>query len=296
MMLVTGASGQLCSLIVHGLLRANHQVRALVTHTSPSEALAGHGPVTTIQSLKDAGAKPMWGDMTNKASLRAALAGVDTVIAASNPVKQWGKDSIEPADRGGMWNLIDEAGKAGVRRFLLASLTGAAGQGRQIAEEYERALRASGMNYTIVRPTILMEAWIGMLVGIPMMTQQTVMLIGRGDKAHNFISVQDVADYFVAMVDHPDAYYQTVTVGGPASFTWTQIVDLMRDRVGADLPIQYAMAGTPIPYLPQGVYGMVSQFEGFEDHLDITQTAKTYGVRPTTLEEYIDQTFGRSSR
>ncbi len=88
--------------------------------------------MTTIQSLKDAGAKPMWGDMTNKASLRAALAGVDTVIAASNPVKQWGKDSIEPADRGGMWNLIDEAGKAGVRRFLLASLTGAAGQGRQI--------------------------------------------------------------------------------------------------------------------------------------------------------------------
>lgn len=298
MVLVVGATGQLCSRIVHGLLGKGHRVRALVTHASAAESVAGHGPMTTIQSLIQAGAKPIWGDLKNRTSLRAAVSGVDTVIAATNPMKFWGKDSIQSTDWDGTWNLIDESRLAGVRRFLLATIpavaanhSGQATQTSQIVEEYEQLLKASGMTYTIVQPTILMEPWIGMMIGIPLMTQQTVTLIGRGDHAHNFVSEQDVADYFVAMVNHPDAFNQRVVVGGPASYTWTEIVNQVRQWLGADLPIQYAMTGTPIPYLPDGANSLASHLERFEDHLDITQTAATFGVRPTTLVEYIERTY-----
>jgi len=288
-------------------------VRVLVGRHALREGLAGQRLVSTIQSLVQAGAQPVWGELNHAASLRAALADVRTVIMTADagspddgssdiPMSDIGMSDIGMPDRptsdAGRRNtlgLIDAAQSAGARRFLLASPAADAyvrpDRLMSVNDEYEAALRRSGMNYTIVQPTNLMETWIGLMVGIPLMTGQAVTLIGRGDHAHNFISERDVAGYFIAMVDHPDAYNQTMMVGGPESCTWTEIVNRMRDRMGADLPIQYAMMGTPITYLPEQVNALVSEFERFEHYLDISETARTFGVRPTTLDEYIDRTF-----
>lgn len=297
MILVVGATNTLGSRIVHGLLQEGHRVRVLVSRTSFHEGQASHGFVKTIQSLLDAGAKPVWGDLKSKKSLAAALQDVDTVITAVNANKSWGFDSVESVDWQDALTLIDAAQYAGVRRFLLASIPGEVleqtSQLFRINDEYEQLLQSSGMTYTIIQPTNFMEVWIGMMIGIPLMTQQAVTLIGRGDHAHNFVSEQDVADYFLAMIDHPQAYNQMVKIGGPASYTWTDIVVRVRDRMGADLPIQYAMMGTPISYIPERAVALVTEFERFEHFLDISETAKTFGVRPTTLDEFIDQTFGR---
>lgn len=298
MILVVGVTNTLGSRIVHGLLDSGHRVRVLVSRNSLHEGQASLGFVKTIQSLLDAGAKPVWGDLDSRTSLEAALQDIDTVITTVNANKSWGLDSIESVDWQGTLNLIDAAQNAGVRRFLVASFPGEVLERPnhlyRINDEYEQLLQSSGMTYTIVQPTNFMEVWIGMMVGIPLMTQQAVTLIGRGDHAHNFVSEQDVADYFLAMLDHPQAFNQTVKVGGPASYTWTDIVVRVRDRMGADLPIQYAMMDTPISYLPERAIPLVTDFERFEHHLDISETAKIYGVRPTTLDEFIDQTFGHT--
>lgn len=299
MILVVGVTSLLGSRVVQGLLEKGHKVRVLISRQSSLESLANLGLVTTIQSLIDAGAKPVWGDPKSEASLKAALSGVDTVITTVSAAKHWGADSIESVDWQSVLNLIDSSRNAGVRRFLLASISGLALDNpdhlSQIMGEYEQLLQSSGMTYTIIQPTVFMEYWIGMMVGIPLMTQQAVTLIGRGDHAHNFVSEQDVADYFVAMIDHPQAYNQTVMVGGPASYTWTDVVVRIRNRMGAELPIQYAMMGTPISYLPEKAYPFVTEFERFENHLDITEISKTFGVRPTTLDDYIDRAFGRQT-
>lgn len=297
MILVVGVTNTLGSRIVHGLLENGHRVRVLLSRNSFHEGQASLGFVKTIQSLLDAGAKPVWGDLKSKSSLKATLQDIDTVITTVNANKNWGIDSIESVDWQGALNLIDAAQIAGVRRFLVASFPGEVLEQPnhlyRINDEYEQLLQSSGMTYTIVQPTNFMEVWIGMMVGIPLMTQQAVTLIGRGDHAHNFVSEQDVADYFIAMLDHPQAYNQTVMVGGPGSYTWTDIVVRVRDRMGADLPIQYAMMGTPISYLPERAIPLATDFEKFEHFLDISETAKIFGVRPTTLDEFIDQTFGR---
>ena len=295
MILVVGATGKLCSRLARGLLQAGSEVCVLVSHRPPLYALAGHEPVSMVHSLAGAGARPMWGDMSNRASLRRALEGAEAVIAITDGKMTWGEDAIEPPAQQDIWNLIDEAQRAGVRRFMLASIPGAnfnPDEGPTRAGlQLELVLRRSGMVYTAIRPSILMEGWIGSMVGIPMMTEQTVMLIGRGDHAHNFISELDLADYCVAMLNHPEAFNKTLAIGGPASHTWTEIVDEMRSRVGADLPVQYALPGSPIPYVPEPVSELVSELELFEDYLDISDASRTFGVRPTSLGTYIDRTF-----
>lgn len=295
MILVVGATSLLGSHIVHGLLDNGHKVRVLISRHSPLEILATQAGTATVPSLIDAGARPVWGDPRSEASLAAVLADVDTVIAVVNTAKRWGFDAIESIDGRDTLNLIDAARKAGVRRFLMAAIPGDGLDNPDhldpLSGEYELLLQRSGMTYTIVQPTLFMGYWIGMMVGIPLMTQQAVTLIGRGDHAHNFVSEQDVANYFAAMIDHPDAFNQTIAVGGPASHSWTEIVLRVRERAGVDLPIQYAMMGTPISYIPEKAYPLVTEFERFENRRDFSETARTFGVSLTTLDDYIDRTL-----
>jgi len=297
MILVVGATGSLGGRIVRGLLEQGQDVRVFVRHNSPSEQMAAQGLANTVQSLIAAGAQPAWGDLKDRASIEAAVAGVDTVISTANAVKRWGEDTLETVDRQGTLDLIDAARAAGVSRFLYASVQGASSDSPvplfQCKAACEWALMDSGLTYTIVQPSIFMEVWIGMMVGIPLMTRQTITLIGRGDHAHNFMSEQDVADYFIAMIDNPAAFNQAVMIGGPASHTWTEIVERAGGRLGVELPLQYAPPGSTIAYLPEEANGLATAMEMYEDHLDIAEASATYGVRPTTLDEYIDRTFVR---
>ena len=297
MILVVGATGSLGGRIVRGLLAQGHDVRVFVRHNSPSEQMAAQGLANTVQSLIVAGAQPAWGDLKDRASIEAAVAGVDTVISSANSVKRGGQDTLATVDLQGTLDLIDAAKRAGVKRFLYASVQGASPDSPvplfQCKAACERALMDSGLTYTIVQPSIFMEVWIGMMVGIPLMTQQTITLIGQGDHAHNFMSEQDVADYFIAMIDNPAAFNQAVMIGGPASHTWTEIVEHVGGRMGVALPLQYAPPGSNIAYLPEEANGLATAMEMYEDYLDISEQSATYGVRPTTLDEYIDRTFVR---
>lgn len=297
MILVVGATGSLGGRITRGLLDQGKEVRVLVRHNSPSEELAKQGRANTAQSLIDAGAQPVWGDLKDRASLDAAVAGVDTVITTANSVKRGGEDTLETVDLKGTLNLIEAAKQAGIKRFLYASVQGASPEHPVPLFQYkaacERALMESGMTYTIVQPSIFMEIWIGMMVGLPLMIQQTITLVGQGDHAHNFMSEQDVADYMIAMIDNPAAYDQAVMLGGPASYTWTEIVQRVGERMGAELPLQYVPLGTAIAYLPEEPNTLAMAMETYEDYLDISEQAATFGVRPTTLDDYIDRTFVR---
>lgn len=297
MILVVGATGSLGGRITRGLLAKGREVKIFVRHNSPSEELAKQGRANTVQSLLDAGAKPAWGDLKDRASIAAAVEGVDTVIVTATTTQRGGEDNLQSVDRQGMLDLIEEARQAGVRRFLYTSVQGAGPDHPlelfRIKDECERAIKESDMTFTILQPSIFMEIWIGLMVGLPLMTNQTITLIGQGDHAHNFISEADVAEYMIAMIDNPAAFNQSVMVGGPASYSWTQIVDRMGDRMGAELPRQYMPMGSVISYLPEEANNLANGFETYEDFLDVEETAALYGVNPTTLDQYIDRTFVR---
>lgn len=192
MILVVGATGSLGGRITRGLLAQGKQVRILARHNSPSEELAKQGRANTAASLVEAGAEVVYGDLKDRASLDAAVVGVDTVITTATASQRGGDDTIPAVDLQGTLNLIEAAKEAGLKRFIYTSTYGAA-PGHPIPlfnvkGTCEAALEHSGLEYTILWPAVFMEVWIGMVVGIPLMAHQPITLIGRGDHRHNLVS------------------------------------------------------------------------------------------------------------
>ena len=297
MILVVGATGSLGGRITRGLLAQGKAVRILARNNPISAELAKQGRANTAQSLIEAGAQAVYGDLKDRASLDAAVRGVDTVITTATATQRGGDDTVPAVDLHGTLSLIEAAKAAGVKRFIYTSAYGSV-PGHpvplfNIKGTCEAALERSGLEYTILWPAIFMEVWIGMVVGMPLMAQQPITLIGAGDHRHNFVSEADVAAFGIAAVDNPRAANQRIGIGGPASYTWTEIVNAVGGAMGAQLPVRYLPLGSEVPFLPADVGSMLNGSETFETFVDMTETAPAYGIKLTTLDEFIRRTFVR---
>jgi nucleoside-diphosphate-sugar epimerase len=105
--LVTGASGTIGRRLVPALVAAGHQVRAMTR----SDAAA--------QTAAAAGAEPVCGDVTDPASLSAAVHGCQVVIHAAG--RMGASPAIEPfwpVNVTGTRNMLAAAADAQVRRFI----------------------------------------------------------------------------------------------------------------------------------------------------------------------------------
>lgn len=297
MIFVAGATGTLGGRVTKGLLAQGKAVRFIDRGNPVTQAMAAQGLATPPQALVEAGAQAVPGDLKDRASLDAACKGIDTVIATANAVKRGGEDTIESVDWHGTSNLIAAAQAAGVKRFLFVSVPGAAPEHPIPLFRYkginEVALQQSGMTYTIFQPTIFMDVWIGAIVGTALVTQQVICLKGKGDHHHNFISEADVAAFMLAALEHPLASNQTLSIGGPASYTWTEIVATAGKVLGASLPVEYLPLEAPVPYLLEGMQPVYTGMETFETYVDMSELAPAYGVRLTGLEEFLKGMLGK---
>lgn len=297
MILVVGATGSLGGRITRGLLAQGKAVRFLDRRNPISLELAQQGRANTAQSLIEAGAQAVYGDLKDRASLDAAVKGVDTVITTATATQRGGDDTIPAVDLEGTLNLIEAAKAAGVKRFMYASIYGSI-QGHpvplfSIKGTCEAALERSGMEYTILWPFVYMEIWIGMVVGMPLMARQPITLIGQGDHHHNFVSEADVATFALTALCNPAAANQRIGIGGPASYTWTEVVNAVGAAMGAPLPVRYLPLGSQVPLLPPAASDLLNGMETFETFVDMATTAPTYGLKLTTLDEFIRRTFVR---
>jgi len=125
MILVVGATGIVGGMVTRRLLEQGKEVRILVRANSPSEQLAQEGRATSAASLIGAGAQPVYGDLRDRASLDAALEGLETVISTANSAGRGGEDNPQSVDLEGNRKLIEAAREAGVGHFIFVSLLGA---------------------------------------------------------------------------------------------------------------------------------------------------------------------------
>ena len=58
----------------------------------------------------------------------------------------------------------------------------------------EQELKASGLSWTIIRPTAYMETW-AKLIGEPLVKTGRTRIFGRGENPINFVSAYDVAQF-----------------------------------------------------------------------------------------------------
>lgn len=112
--------------------------------------------------LQAVGVEPVVCDLEAGGDVAAAVRGVDAVVFAAGAGPGSGAERKRTMDLGGALKLIDAARAEGIRRYVMVSAMGAAAppaEGGDVFGEYlrakaaaDRALAASGLDFTIVRP------------------------------------------------------------------------------------------------------------------------------------------------
>ena len=283
MILVVGATGMLGSVITRRLLELEKEVRILVRSGSEYRA------------LEAAGAKPIVGDLKNRASLEAATRGVDIVVTTANSAVRSGDDNVQTVEIGGNRNLIDAAAAASVKHFIFTSAMGASPdspipfmQGKGMAEQH---LKASGVPYTILSPNVFMEVWFPMVIGLPLQNGQPVTLVGEGHRKHTFVSSDDVAAFAIAAADNAASRNQQLLIGGPEALSWRDVVALASKVTNRQLAIRHATVSEGIPGLPAVVSGLLAGMDTYDSPLDMSATSRTYGVPLTPAETVLRRLF-----
>jgi uncharacterized protein YbjT (DUF2867 family) len=278
MILVVGATGTLGGAVTRMLLAQGQPVRILARSQS------------NYQPLVEAGAQVVLGDLKEPGSLEAACQGVDTVITTANSAARGGEDNPQTVDLEGNRHLIDEALAAGVNQFIFVSvLTADANspipflQAKGKTEDY---LRESGLPYTIIAPNAYMEIWVAGVVGMPAMMGQPVTIVGGGRRKHSFISAGDVAAFMLAAIDNPAAINQKLLLGGPHPLSLRDAVVIYERVLGHQIPVRSVAAGSPVPGFPQMVAQLLAGLDTFDSPIDMTETARTFGIQLTPLEEF----------
>jgi len=206
--LVIGATGMLGRPVTRGLLDAGFRVRAMVRDQKRAEALLGDD------------CELVRGDLRVRWSIDRALEGVDAVyVNLSNPMVHE-RPPWDP-DYDGTLEVIDAAQQAGVKRVLRLSVLGAPQAADQwwvarAKTEADHALQASGLAYTIFRPTWFMESICAAMRGPHLLCPRTP------DDPLYWIAGEDYARMVVEALRRDDAQNMVYEVQGPEPLSVAQ--------------------------------------------------------------------------
>jgi NADH dehydrogenase len=187
-------------------------------------------------------------DVTDPRTLEQAVAGAGTVVSAITGFGPARDVSPRAVDWQGNANLIRAAKAAGVEHFILLSVCQAAADHPielfRMKHRAEEELRASGLAWTIIRPTAYMETWLTVL-GDPLLKTGNTRIFGRGENPMNFVSAHDVAGFVDLAVTDRAMRGVTVDAGGPENLTMNQVVETFQTVTGATGKVSHV----PLPML-----------------------------------------------
>lgn len=219
--LVVGATGTLGRRVVAQLKEEGHRVRGL---SRDAEQLQGL-PVDEAFAA----------DLAVPGSLAGACAGVEVVVSCAGASMRLDRfrdrRSFSAVDYGGNVNLLAEARRAGVGRFVYVSLYGADRLSdtayARAHERFVEVLQASGLRHTVVRPT----GFFSFLTEILRLAKSgRGVVIGSGEARTNPVHEADVAEACAAALA---GGAEEVLLGGPVTYTRREIVELAFDVLGA---------------------------------------------------------------
>jgi uncharacterized protein YbjT (DUF2867 family) len=261
--------------VVERLIARGKRVRALVRPTSHT------GP------LVDQGVELATGDLLEPISLRRALDGVDAVVtSAAGYTGHTPGDTIE-TDRTGNLNLINEAAKAGVRRFVLTSIL-TCDQTPEIPHFWakklaEDALAERGVPFVALRPGAFVDDF-GMWGGDGFVAGR-VTTMGDSTVPLTRVYTPDLADNLAAAVDADVSTSERIDIGWDRPLSARELVETAGRILGRNLElVELDAAQLRIPGMSDAARtDLMAMFEYFRSGhyvADTRRQAEVFGSVP----------------
>lgn len=210
--LLAGASGYLGNYILQELLA--HDIRThIILRKASKNKLNFEKPVKIIEA-----------EITKAATLKNSCLNIDIVISTVGITRQKDGLSYIDVDYQANLNLLQEAKKANVEKFIYVSAINGDKYRHlkifQAKEKFVDALKASGLNYTIVRPNGFFS---DMKDFLAMANTGKVYLFGNGEQKFNPIHGQDLA---FAILNNIAKNNPEFNIGGPDVLSLNEIARL----------------------------------------------------------------------
>ena len=194
--LVTGATGKQGGHLVRELLARGHAIRALTRKPESAAAAA----------LTARGVTIVTGNFEDQGSLERVARGVDTVFAMSTPFES----GVRTETREGI-NILRAASAAGVGvSHLVYSSVAGADRATGIPHfdskfEVEKAIRRSGVPFTIVAPVFFMENFLAdwMAAGI---AKGSIAMALPATRRLQQIAVADIAQFTALVIERRGSF------------------------------------------------------------------------------------------
>ncbi|MGA8022976.1 MAG: SDR family oxidoreductase [Candidatus Acidiferrales bacterium] len=216
MILVTGASGTVGKAVLAEVARSGASHRAMY-RSKADAAKAPNGTATVIA------------DFADKASLAAALRGIESVYLVCSPVR-------ELVELEG--NAIDACVTAGVKRVVLNSALGAADYPKSFPSwhrKVEDKLNSTKMARCIIRPNSFSQNVLTYFA--PSIREQGAFYGAMGNARTSYVDVRDIATVVAKALrggEHDGKVYE---LNGPEALTYSQVAEKISRHAG--VPVRY---------------------------------------------------------
>ncbi|MGW0196281.1 NAD(P)H-binding protein [Nonomuraea sp. NPDC003201] len=139
-----------------------------------------------------------------------------------------------PGESAGIPSLIGVARDTAVENFVYISSASAHADSPveffRLKFEAERLLRTSGLPYSILRPTHLMDTWVEMLTE-SITKQGKTTVFGSGTNPVSWVAGKDVAKVAAALAMRPGEGW-SADLGGPEALPLTKVNELIAASLG----------------------------------------------------------------
>lgn len=275
---VAGAGGKLGRRVIE-LLRERGYTGKIIAGTRDPSKLSGLSGVEVRQA-----------DFSDPAGFGAALAGVDRLLIVSTDVIGEVRIKLHT-------NAVAAAQAAGVKRIVYTSMPNPE-PGSIIpmaADHYatEQAIKATGLDYTILRNSWYTENLLGSL---PAALASGKWYSASGEGLLSHVTREDTARAAAGALLADDAGSRVLTVTGPEAYTARQLAAIASDVLGrpievVDVTDEQYIAGLKHAGLPEGVAQLFDTFEIGQRQgvLSMVTDAveQLWGEKPTSVRAFL---------
>ncbi|WP_321288944.1 SDR family oxidoreductase [uncultured Sunxiuqinia sp.] len=220
--LLAGATGYLGRFITQELIDGDYETKIVVRNKEKVKLKAPHLEIIEAQ-------------VTNPDSLKDICKNVDIVISSVGITRQKDGLTYMDVDYQANVNLINEAKKSGVKKFIYISvLNGEKLRNLKICDAKEKLgdyLKTSGLNYCIIRPNGFFS---DMADFLKMAKGGRVYLFGDGKLKLNPIHGKDLAKEVVNAINQEK---KEINIGGPDLLSQNEIAELALKAYGNKIRI-----------------------------------------------------------